>query len=357
MDFAPDRMPTVAQVLAGLGPPPAYQPSPVPAYQPRSGPRIFLALEDYQRHMTDEGWQLQLGMQQAGYELWGYKFPDRDCVDVPRIVTLQQPSTVILQDKREWDPSQPGAFSKQHGFRGSEWLASRPEVFRLTICKDAHQNPAYHEHAHREIGTHAWITYYELSIVRRLAPWLRPQHCVRTWHSVDPLQVPAYQDQRPIPVILSGALGSYYPLRTRLEALVRAGELPGVFGVPHPGYGAKGVCTPDFLQLLSRCKVAICTCSRLGYALRKIVEAVACGCRVITNLPVDDPLPHIDANLVRIPNDITPQELNEVVRECLAGYSAETQAEYAAVAKRHYDYRQQGQQLARAIEELRTNYA
>ena len=40
----------------------------------------------------------------------------------------------------------------------------------------------------------------------------------------------------------------------------------------HPGYGRSKCFTPEFLKILSIYKVAICTVSIYGYAVRKIVE-------------------------------------------------------------------------------------
>jgi hypothetical protein len=114
--------------------------------------------------------------------------------------------------------------------------------------------------------------------------------------------------------------------------------------------------TPQFLQTLSHFKVAICTSSMYGYALRKIMEATACGCRVLTDLPVDEALPEIDGNLFRIRPDTSAYHIQIYIRQLVKEYDPERQAHYAELAKKFYDFKAVGQRLADDIETLRRNY-
>lgn len=343
-------------------------PLPAPEYTPGNGrDRIMLASETFVRHMTNEGQQLQQGMEDAGYSLWG-RYLQNDEVDVRRVLDQTNPRTVIVQDKREWDPDQGGCFDKTVGFVNTPALAERPDIFKVTVCKDAHAESGYHERAHDEIGCHAWIIYYHPIAVMRLAPWLRREHLIRTYHSVDEKDLPHLTPHVPEKeALVSGALdpdwtqpefqrGSY-PLRTRLARAIILGRLPHITLLPHPGYHAKGATTPAYLQTLSQYKVSICTASVYGYALRKIIESTACGCVVITDLPETDVLPGIDGNLHRIPSDTSAEDVNELARKLADNYDPELQFAWAMRARERYQYQTLCSQLAQDIENMRSHYA
>lgn len=320
--------------------------------------RVGLAVESMQRHMTDEGWQLFAGLQQAGYLLAGHRL-SCDRVDVPDILTETNPSTLVLQDKREWDLSGPRDFRDPEAKFGRVWsLAGLHSIFKLTVLKDAHARPDYHRESAAEAGVHGWVIYYHPRIVKALAPYVRERHLVRTYHSLDSAACPAFTQERPKGCLLSGAISSVYPLRRLLAGYVR--HLPGTDLLRHPGYHRNGCHTPNFLKLLGQYRVAICTASSYGYALRKIIEATACGCQVITDLAEDEVLPEIDDNLIRVnPAENAIQLLRrvkEIIRDRLAHYDPERQAHYAELARRYYDYRAVGSRLAHDIESLRRSY-
>jgi hypothetical protein len=353
----------VDDVLAGL-PDHGGRRLPVPAYAPArqgtGGLRLGLAVKDMSNHMTDEGWQLFLGLAGAGYTLAGHGLALAR-TSVPDILSSVSndwawPEVVVLQDKREWDVK-PGNFrDRQARFTGVQHLESRHDLFKLTVLKDAQQNPGYHEESASEIGCHAWVIYYHPQIVHRLAPYTRPEHMVRTTHSLDPTQVPAYS-YHPLTrtgCLLSGAVSGAYPLRRRL---VRAAQhLYNTTVLPHPGYHRAGCATPGYLQTLAKYRVAICTASRYGYALRKLIEATAAGCVVVTDLPVDDQMAEIDPNLVRVHPDIDLNGLNKLLRRLHDDYDPARQQHYAERAAAWYDYRAVGRRLAADIEHLRLNY-
>ena len=312
----------------------------------RPGTHVMLAVECLRRHMSDEGWQMQIGLEAAGYGLWGRHFAGRDDLDVREILETVSPEVVIVQDKREWDPVKPGCFEKDVAFEHSSVLASRDDIFRLTICRDAHQDPAYHRMAHEEIGCDAWIVVYDPATVNRLCPWIPVERMVRTYHSLDRNAVPPFSPVRLRDCLVSGMLlPTIYPLRERAKQM-GIGEY-----LPHPGYHANRTHTPAFLKLLSQYKVSICTASIFNYALRKIMESTACGCVVVTDLR--ETLPAIDGNLVRVSPEATTAELQDVVQRAVADYDPERQREWARLACDYYHYTTLYARLAGDIETMR----
>lgn len=342
-------------------------PLPAPTY---TGPavlgtydsRVGLAVESMKDHITDEGWQIFYGLAHHGYLLAGHR-----CLinhtDVRQILNVLggtgEPARVILmQDKREWDVGHDGKREWREPlarFTNVETLRSHTDIFKLTILKDAHQRPEYHAYSATEIGCHAWIVYYHPDRVAQLAPYVRKEHLIRTYHTIDPDLFPAYTPNGRNGCLLSGAVSDAYPLRKRLVSQ-RAHFGSDLIYLKHPGYNRNGCRTTELIRHMSTCKVAICTASVYGYALRKIIEATAAGCAVLTDLPVNDRLPCIDGNLVRIPSDTPVKEVAKIVRSMLNSYNAEAQEHYASVARKRYDYRTECGRLAGAIEDMRRSY-
>ena len=345
-------MRTIADVIRRL-PSPSSAELPAPAYTCRGGIRVGLAVESMRRHMTDEGWQIFAGLEQAGYRLCGYQLP-YDCTNVNDILLNLNPSVVVLQDKREWDVRSYNFREPLARFHYVESLARRQDVFKVTILKDSQQNPLYHRHSAEEIGCHAWIIYYHPRIVKHVAPYVRSRHLIRTYHSLDSDIIPAYSPEGRNGTLLSGAISRAYPLRRMLVG--KQHRLPETHYLEHPGYHRNGCATPDFLRLLTKYKVAICTSSVYGYALRKIIEATACGCMVITDLPQDEVLPEIDGNLIRIPSMFPVNVLVGIISRAYRDYDPEKQEHFARLACAYYDYRRLGNKLAEDIEQLRSNY-
>lgn len=337
---------------------------PVPAFNPNEYYRskVGLAVESMKRHMTDEGWQIFAGLRSAGYLLAGHKLVTIDnevelrggLTDVRHILKITKPGTVVVQDKREWDVSVKDFRDKEARFTNIDQLRISPHVFKLTILKDSHQRPAYHRQAADEMSCHAWIIYYHPRIVSHLATYVRPQHLIRTYHTVDSELIPPYTDKGRDGCVLSGAISTCYPLRTRL--VHQRVLLPKTTYLPHPGYHMRGTQTPEFLRLLGRYKVAICTSSIYGYTLRKIIEATACGCVVISDLPVDEVLPEIDSNIFRVPAGSSASHIGGVIAHLMANYDAGKQEDLARRARQFYDYRAVCKRLSDDIEALRINY-
>ncbi len=315
-------------------------------------PKIGLAVESMKRHMTNEGWEIFEGLERAGYYLFGYALPNPQ-TDVEEIVKTN-PSTLVLQDKREWDVRVGDFREKRARFRNVDILRSRNDIFKLTILKDAHQRPGYHIESANEIGCHAWIIYYHPDRVLSVAPYIRREHLIRTYHTIDSRLVPEYTSDRTHGCLLSGAVSSAYPLRERLFRNHHI--LDNTTILPHPGYHRNGTATPNFLRLLSHYKVAICTASVYKYALRKIMEATAAGCVVITDLGEEDTLPEIDGNLYRIPSGSTVAFVNDTIQRLIAEYDPERQKYYSDCCKLYYDFHAEGKRLVQKIEDMRNVY-
>lgn len=329
-----------------------------PKYAPDdtiSSANIALGVRSANYCMSDEAYQLMLGLDYADYLICGHNWPCMDLTDVKKIMSIVHPTTCIVQDKREWEGKTFGrGFDEREKFINTHWLKHCHSTFKLTVLKDAHQRQAYHRDSAEEIGCHAWITYYHPEIVCAVAPFVRKEHIVRTYHTLDGLAAPPYKPDNRRGALLSGAMNDAYPWRQRL--LKSIGDLNTVYYLPHPGY-TRGRCyTADYLTELSKYKVAICTSSMYGYALRKIIEATAAGCIVITDLPEDEVLPYIDGNLIRVDPTISNRALNATLAQLYTDYSPSLQYEYAERAKKHYDYRAMGERLAKDINTMRQRY-
>jgi len=304
-------------------------------------------------HTTDEGWQIFDGLESAGYTLCGHGLPEGS-TSVPDLLARYSPQTLVLQDKREWDVQRKDFRDASARFTGVEALRERDDVFKLTILKDSHQRPEYHRDSAQEIGCHAWIVYYHPTIVSHLAPYVRTQHLVRTYHTLNPAHVPAYSIDRLDRCLLSGAVSGAYPLRQRMVNNLRAFKT--IDYQKHPGYHRQGCCTPEYLKMLSRYKVSFCTASHYGYLLRKIIESVACGCRVITDMPVDEVVPEIDDNLIRINPMDSIHAIEDQIAYAIVDYDPERQEHFAKRAIERFDYRFETARLAGEIENLRLIY-
>ena len=366
---------TVKDVLDNLSSLSGWEPLAAPKYVPHAlnprgpGSAVGLAVESMKRHMTSEGWEIFAGLESAGYCLAGYEIVSErrgsqyvckrpNLTDVNDVLKFfPNLDTVVVQDVREWDSSRSSFREKRAHFSNVEELRNRPDVFNATILKDAHQDPSYHSRYMDSTGTHAVIHYYNADVVCKLAPYLRREHLVRTYHTLDRDLVPEFKPgSERKGCLLSGAVSGAYPLRMRLFEAARNGLLPCTDTLRHPGYNRAGCKTPEFLRTLGDYKVAICTASRYGYTLRKFAEATACGCVVITDLPVDEKLPEIDGNLIRLHPHAPLGAFVNAIREAVAKYDDELQRWYAQRAMERYDFRVEGKRLAESIETLRRNY-
>lgn len=343
---------TVKDVIKGLKRFP-YSPVKKPAYIPngrRNNSGLFV--EDLLRHMTDEGWQLQLGLMDNGYTPYGYNFGN-SLVDAEEIIKLENPGTLFIQDKREWDKDYPGQFCYDSHFVNTELLHKYVGTFKVTTTKDTHSMQKYNTTAANQIGIHAWLCYYHPAIVAATAYFVRKEHLIRIYHSIDAMCIPPLTLERE-GCLLSGAVSRAYPLRNRL--VENLAKLQHTKYLGHPGYGNKGASTNDYLKALTQHKVAICTASMYGFALRKIIEAVACGCVCITDLPIDDILPEIDQCLIRVHPSITIQDMNKLIVYHCDNYNADDALHWSRKAIDYYDYRKSAKRMVENIEQLRLQY-
>lgn len=310
--------------------------------------KLVLANIDYRRHMTDEGEQLQLGLEAAGWTLVGVGYGG-GCRDVPQLLERYRPEMVLVSDKRDWDPVNSGSFRKDIGFTNLSELSKHPEVFKMCVVKDAGGMHDYHRRFCEEISADAIVTYYHDLSVLPLNRWMLDYPTIRTYHTIDAtLNLHLPHDRKR--AVVSGAIGDVYPLR-RTVALNR--QQLGVDLMGHPGYSNKGCVTPGYLKALAGYRVHVATASKFGFALRKIIESVAVCATPVTNLPVHDCLPGIDKALVRINDNASLREIRDAIDYADRGWDIHERATFAAIAKDLYDYRAMGVRLSAAIEALK----
>lgn len=327
---------------------------PAPKYTGHDSPLrgAVLGVATMKDHTTDEGHQLEMGLVANGYTHCGHSLTVNE-TDVTKILERVDPTVVMLQDKREWDVEELCFRDHEARFHNVQSLRERDDIFKVTVLKDSHQRPQYHMRSAEEIGCHAWVTYYSPNIVHKLAAYTRPQHLIRVYHSLNPDIVPEFSDRRS-GALLSGAVSGAYPLRAHLAQYHN--QLPETVYLKHPGYHRKGCATPEFLKTLNQFKIAICTASIYDYHLRKMIEATACGCMVVTNLSKDDPFPGIDGNMYRVPSNCSVYQMKTLLEELYHVYDPEKQKHFAKIAIEMYDYKVQGLSLLNKIEDLRKNY-
>lgn len=314
---------------------------------------IVLANRSYERHMTSEGLQLQNGLAYAGWKLTGPGYDGMN--DVRAILHEFKPDHVFVQDKRDWDPSSecPGATSatkfKYLGVLGSRAHGKWHGKVSLVV-KDAGPDGMDFHHEFCEVcNPDAVVIYYHPLSVLKYSYYLQSYKLVRTYHSVDLSDIPEFRPgaQRRDACGSGAVLGEVYPLRSRVSA--RPSEF-GLDWLRHPGYqNEKGPATPFYLRFLNNYKVSLATSSSYGFALRKIIEGVACGCAVITDLPQYDVLPEIDRALIRIKPTISDLELKLLIRETVENWDEGGRRLWADRAKAYYDYRAMGTRLSQAL--------
>lgn len=313
---------------------------------------LVLGNESYKLHMTDEGFQLQESLKFAGWTLDGPGYSGEHSAKT--LVKTHKPHHVFVQDKRDWDPLSecPGA-TAETAFTHISSLSALSNVTVSCVVKDAGpEGSEYHEQFCKEIGADAVVHYYHPLSILKYSPWLQHYKLVRTYHSINPVDVPPFvagTSRRPI--VGSGAIGSLttdvYPLRSRVAP--RAQEF-GMVWLTHPGYNNdRGPDTPNYLRFLSQFKVSLATSSAYGFSLRKIIESVACGCTVVTDLPSYDILPEIDRAIVRIKPTITDTELKVVLKEAVSTWEEEGRRRWAQKAVAYYNYHNMGQRLSDAL--------
>ena len=321
--------------------------------------KVFFGIGSFARHMSSEGWQLQAGLESAGYNLVGPKI--NGCNNVRDYLEKNfDTNTVILQDKREWDINHPACIDRGEMYSEYTYLAKRDDIFKLTVYKDAQNQPDYHENSAKEINCNALIIYYHPASVMAVAPWVQKYKLIRTYHTINrdelPVNIIFNEKWKKKQCIVSGAVSGHYPLRVSALNGIRPG-LPKsqIDYLTHPGYHARGFATPAYLGILNHYRVALCCASRYQYCLRKIIEATAMGCKVITDLAKHDKLPAIDDNLVRVPANISTANLHEVIADETRKWNADAQKVMSDAAIDFYDYKNMTRMLYNQIENARVS--
>jgi hypothetical protein len=301
-------------------------------------------------HTTDEGSQLQRGLEAAGFLLVGTGFGD-GCRDVVELLRRHRPRAVFVQDVRDWAAESNISFRKDLDFEGIDNLATTSGVRSYTVLKDAWGwEPLQHGLA-KKIKPRAIFCYYRLDMVREVAPWTHGYNLRRMYHSVDADFIRGLElwgDRRR--ALVSGNNAGCYPIRAL--AFKNAKQL-GIETLKHPGYGNKGADTPNYLRTVAGYKVHIATASKWGAAFRKIIESVALGCTPITDLPRTDKLPEIDDALFRIPAGLDLASLRNRITEAERQWDRnETQRRvWSAKALQFYDFKAAGKRLAAEMED------
>jgi hypothetical protein len=319
---------------------------------------LVLANIDYRTHVTDEGDQLQRGLESAGWALCGHGYERRigerdgfaefagNETDVSEILRTSKSDIVFVQDPRDWDRRHPGCFNHAVSFKNISALADSP-AFKVVVVKDAGSCIDYQRDFAKQIGANAAAIYYHEQSVRRVAPWLSGMRLIRTYHSVDAATIAKLNlTKQRNRGIVTGAVSDVYPLRR--SAFNNAAEL-GIDAIAHPGYGNNGCHTPGYLARLTGYRVHVATASRYHFALRKIIESVACGCTPVTNLPAYDRLPEIDEVLVRVPDNISVQDLKSAIDSAEQAWDADRAVYFSRKACEFYDWAAAGHRLNRSI--------
>lgn len=305
---------------------------------------VVLANIDYRRHMTTEGDEFQEGLRSAGWTLCGVGYDG--LTDVPHILDTYRPSRVVVHDKRDWDPQSSIAFRKDIGFTRLSALKAY-EGFKAVVVKDAASSLPYQKAFYDEVGADAAIVYYHERSARMHGMWLQDRPLIRTYHSVNldaldgiPLDAPRRD------VMVSGAASNAYPLRQRV---IRDAAVLGVDVLRHPGYGNLGPRTPAYLSHVAGYRVHVATASMYGFALRKIIESVAVGCTVVTDLPDYDVLPEIDGALVRVRPTAGTDEIKRALEQAVQSWALDARLVWAEKARRFYGHEAIGARLDRAL--------
>lgn len=307
-------------------------------------PNLVLSNIDYERHTTDEGLQLQRGLQHAGWVLAGMGYDD-GCADVAELMRRHKPERVFVQDVRDWYSQCDICFRKDLDFSNLQALR---DVKAFTVCKDAWNWHKEHRWIAHMIGARGVLHYYAADVVsREAADWIKPYPLLRIHHSVDAdLCSELWTEDRKRGCV-TGARSDVYPLRMRA---IDAASMLKLDTRRHPGYGNRGADTPSYLRWVSGYRVHVATASKWRVAFRKIIESVSLGCTPVTNLDPADVLPEIDGALVRVPTDCTVFDLQHVIDRAAMAWDADERLAWAQKAWAYYDWRVAGERNARMME-------
>jgi hypothetical protein len=299
--------------------------------------------------VTDEGEQLQRGLEHAGWKLCGFGYDD-NCTDVPTLIDRHQPSIVFVQDCREWRQECAGCYDPRVEIKNWRCLHNYPDIIKTTVVKDAGSLKEFQRDFFSEIGAAVAVTYYHdyAVLADDCSTWLRGRDRVRTYHSVDAdyLRTLKLGGERRRGIV-TGCAGPIYPLRQLAFANAERLDIDIQW---HPGYAAKGCGTREYLRRLSGYRTHIACSSRFSFSLRKLIESVAVGCVPITDLPTWDVLPEIDPFLIRVPRSIGVDDLRDVITDVERAWTLERAMHYAEKCRAFFDWRAAGLRLSGELE-------
>jgi len=323
---------------------------------------VLLAITTADRHMDNGRALFRRGLETAGWmaACCGARAPSLNCTDLAEVIARAQPRVVVAYSRYEWDsrewnggrPLLTEPVLPEYCFHGFEALLERDDITRVAILHDARSVMAEQRRWLADYRPHIVLGWYHARAVLPFWPEVDPAVYERTYHVLDPAVVPHVTGEPRRTCLVSGAENHHvYPLRTMALRAARAGRLGAdVDAIPHPGYAHNGSCSAAYLQTMARYKVAVCTASAYQFALRKLFEATAAGCKVITDLAEWDDLPEIDGNLVRVAPDISEHDLGEVIHHAAAHWNADEQRHYAELTCARYDYRVECALVVAALE-------
>jgi len=320
---------------------------------------IQFGFDYFRTYASDTAWILHKGLEAAGFELFGMGFGD-DETDIQAVCEREKPDIVFVHS---WDTWRPEAAGKRPApadaggdvaLTGYRWLAEQPGILRVTQYADPRpERSAEHEEWQNEVfRPHVILCRYHLDNICELNPWLRRDALLRIWHSVTADYCAPVRDRKGIAIFAGCSLPAFYPVRHRLAAELAASPLAEerreghgpVYTIrPHHKWArGTGPDVPAYMAHLAEHRVAVMTGARWHWALKKHWEATAAGCIVVTTAADADPLPWIDDNLVRIPDDIALDDLTDIVQGLAASWDIEKQRHFAREAVKHFDYRVEG---------------
>lgn len=314
-------------------------------------PNVLCVLESFRRHMDNGRWLFQQGLEAAGWVAVGHGLAgDRNTTDCVEAARRFRPQVMLLWPRYEWDNREWVGNEVKPEHRFSNWDRLPADVLRVAVLHDARSTVRQQRAWLRDFQPHVVLGWYHATSVLPFWPAIKPEQYERTYHILDASAVPPVEDRAGRCAISGAQNQQVYPLRMRASLAAYAGELgPGVDVPPHPGYVQTGTHSNDYVRTLARYRVALCTSSIYDFALRKVWEATAAGCRVITDLPAYDFLPGIDGNLRRVPRDFSIPALRRLIDELADTWDLEQQRAWSAVACEQYDYRAEGARVAAAL--------
>lgn len=306
---------------------------------------LQFGVEAFKDYASDTAYRIQAGLADQGFTCFGKRFPgDRNCTDMREVVERERPDIVHVEDWNTWNPKMKQKASADVEFTNWEWVGQQEGILRCTKHADPWHHFEEQKHFQRVFNPHAVLVRYEPDLVSRCAPYMKRELMVRLYHTVTrEFCRPVREKGRDRICLLSGAChGVVYPLRTRIWREVR--QLPDwektfTHRVHHRWLHSGGSAVPGYMEQLARYKVAFVGCSKFLAAFKKLYEATAAGCIVVTNFPETDRVPVVDENLFRVPSDISAEALQEICRELAFIWDEEKQKDLAQRTIARYDYR------------------